>query len=199
MDINLEEKLQERNKDLIQTLKPCADRMENEWNANFTRKKPLRLGSTLTQNIYTALTKYPLMSTNEYNMLDEIDLETYYQYYMQFISTYSLFEVAHTKQLFCAYMRITVSKFNYLMEKSDNENLKEYANYINDNINGLIYASAETGNTDSRSALTRGKIKKDGQNLVEVREEVSVQVSQAETPEQLMARANKIFLESAKK
>ena len=96
-------------------------------------------------------------------------------------------------------MRITVSKFNYLMEKSDNENLKEYANYINDNINGLIYASAETGNTDSRSALTRGKIKKDGQNLVEVREEVSVQVSQAETPEQLMARANKIFLESAKK
>ena len=199
MDIKLEEKLQERNKDLIQALKPCADRMENEWNANFTRKKPLRLGSTLTQNIYTALTKYPLMSMNEYNMLDEIDLETYYQYYMQFISTYSLFEVANTKQLFCAYMRITVSKFNYLMEKSDNENLKEYANYINDNINGLIYASAETGNTDSRSALTRGKIKKDGQNLVEVREEVSVQVSQAETPEQLMARANKIFLESAKK
>ena len=199
MDINLEEKLQERNKDLIQTLKPCADRMENEWNANFTRKKPLRLGSTLTQNIYTALTKYPLMSMNEYNMLDEIDLETYYQYYMQFISTYSLFEVANTKQLFCAYMLITVSKFNYLMEKADNENLKEYANYINDNINGLIYASAETGNTDSRSALTRGKIKKDGQNLVEVREEVSVQVSQAETPEQLMARANKIFLESAKK
>ena len=199
MDIKLEEKLQERNKDLIQTLKPCADRMENEWNANFTRKKPLRLGSTLTQNIYTALTKYPLMSMNEYNMLDEIDLETYYQYYMQFISTYSLFEVANTKQLFCAYMHITVSKFNYLMEKSDNENLKEYANYINDNINGLIYASAETGNTDSRSALTRGKIKKDGQNLVEVREEVSVQVSQAETPEQLMARANKIFLESAKK
>ena len=99
MDINLEEKLQERNKDLIQTLKPCADRMENEWNANFTRKKPLRLGSTLTQNIYTALTKYPLMSMNEYNMLDEIDLETYYQYYMQFISTYSLFEVANTKQL----------------------------------------------------------------------------------------------------
>ena len=77
--------------------------------------------------------------------------------------------------------------------------MKEYAEYINDNINGLIYASAETGNCDSKSALTRGKIKKDGQNMVEVREEVNVNVTQTESPEQLMAKVNKIFQLTSKK
>lgn len=199
MDIKLEEKLKARNDELFVKLKPKYEEANQQFLLNDARKKPLRVGSMLTQNIYTALATYPLMTLGEFEMLDEIDLETFYQYYMQFIAEYSLFEVASTKQLFCAYMRITVSKFNYLMEKTQNENLKEYANYINDNINGLIYASAETGNTDSRSALTRGKIKNDGQNLVELRDEVSVQVSQVESPEQLLAKANKIFLESYKK
>lgn len=199
MDIKLEEKLKARNEELFLKLKPKYEEANQQFLLNDARKKPLRVGSMLTQNIYTALATYPLMTLGEFEMLDEIDLETFYQYYMQFIAEYSLFEVASTKQLFCAYMRITVSKFNYLMEKSQNENLKEYANYINDNINGLIYASAETGNTDSRSALTRGKIKNDGQNLVELRDEINVQVSQVESPEQLLAKANKIFLESYKK
>lgn len=199
MDIKLEEKLKARNDELFLKLKPKYEEANQQFLLNDARKKPLRVGSMLTQNIYTALATYPLMTLGEFEMLDEIDLETFYQYYMQFIAEYSLFEVASTKQLFCAYMRITVSKFNYLMEKSQNENLKEYANYINDNINGLIYASAETGNTDSRSALTRGKIKNDGQNLVELRDEINVQVSQVESPEQLLAKANKIFLESYKK
>lgn len=199
MDIKLEEKLKARNDELFAKLKPKYDEASQQFSLNATRKIPMRVGNMITQNIYTALATYPLMSTSEFEMLDEIDLETFYQYYMQFIAEYSLFEVATTKQLFCAYMRITVSKFNYLMEKTQNENLKEYANYINDNINGLIYASAETGNTDSRSALTRGKIKNDGQNLVELRDEISVQVSQIETPEQLLAKANKIFLENSKK
>ncbi len=199
MDIKLNEKLKARNKELCEMLKPKYDEASEQFELNNARKKPLRVGSMLTQNIYTALATYPLMSQGEFDMIDEIDLETFYQHYMQFISEYSLFEVASTKQLFCAYMRITVSKFNYLMEKTQNENLKEYANYINDNINGLIYASAETGNTDSRSALTRGKIKNDGQNLIEVRDEVNVQVSQVESPEQLLSRANKIFLQSYKK
>lgn len=196
---DLSSQLAERNSQLFITLKPKYDEANKQFELNDERKKPLRVGAMLTQNIYTALSAYPLMALSEFENIDEFDLETYYQYYMQFIAEYSLFEVASTKQLFCAYMRITVSKFNYLMEKSQNENLKEYANYINDNINGLIYASAETGNTDSRSALTRGKIKNDGQNLVEVRDEISVQVSQVESPEQLLAKANKIFLESYKK
>lgn len=199
MDINLEEKLKERNDELFSALSDSYEQAVEQFDRNDTRKKPLRFGNMLTQHIYTELTAYPLMPTSDFEMLDEIDLETFYQYYMRFISRYSLFEVANTKQLFCAYMRITVDEFNFLMSKSTNENVKKYANYINDNINGLVYASAETGNTDSRSALTRGKIKNDGQNLVEVREEVSVNVTQTETPEQLLAKANKIFLQSTKK
>lgn len=196
---NLGEELEERNENLFKILQPTYEDAVSQFKQNDVRKKPLRLGGMLTQNIYTALATYPLMPPMVFDLLDEYDLEQYYLYYMRFISKYSLFEVANTKQLFCAYMRITVWKFNSLMENTQNENLKEYANYINDNINGLIYASAETGNTDSRSALTRGKIKNDGQNLIEVRDEVSVQVSQIETPDQLIAKVNKIFIDSGKK
>lgn len=199
MKYELEKDLQQRNKELIKIIEPYYHNVQEEWVANSNRRVPLRFGSMLTQHIYTALARYPLMTQSEFEMIDVVDLETYYQYYMEFISEYSLYEVASTKQLFCSYMRITVAKFNFLMESCTDDNLKEYANYINDNINGLIYASAETGNIDSRSALTRGKIKNDGQNLVQVKEEVNINVSQAETPEQLLAKAQKNFLLATKK
>ena len=199
MTNELDKSLEKRNEELWKTLEKCEMQAQGEYDANMDRKKPIRVGSMMTQNIYTALSKYPLMSANEFQGIDEYDLATYYQYFMEFIARYSLFEVATTKQLFCAYMRITVSKFNSLIDNTTDERLKEYADYINDNINGLIYASAETGNCDSKSALTRGKIKKDGQNMVEIREEVNVNVTQTESPEQLMARANKIFQIVSKK
>jgi hypothetical protein len=184
---------------LWESLVSIEKQAQDEYDANMARKRPIRVGNMLTQNIYSVLSRYPLMTLNEYSNIDEFDLATYYQYYMDFIARYSLFEVATTKQLFCAYMRITVSKFNTLIEQSNDERLKEYAEYINDNINGLIYSSAETGNCDSKSALTRGKIKKDGQNMVEIREEVNVNVTQTESPEQLMAKAQKIFQLASKK
>lgn len=198
MIYDLDETLKNRNQELFDKLMPKVREAEREFENNDDRKKPLRVGNMLTQNIYTALTRYHLMSNEEFAHIDNIDLETYYQYYMDFISEYSLFEIASTKQLFCAYMRITVSKFNYLMENTPNEALKEYANYINDNINGLIYASAETGNVDSKSALTRGKIKKDGQNLVEVKEEIALNISDIKSPEQILAEAKKSFLLASK-
>ena len=199
MTNELDKYLEQRNQELWNTLEKYEQQAQGEYDANMDRKKPIRVGSMMTQNIYTALSKYPLMSLNEFENLDEFDLAIYYQYFMEFIAKYSLFEVATTKQLFCAYMRITVSKFNSLITTTNDEALKEYAEYINDNINGLIYASAETGNCDSKSALTRGKIKKDGQNMVEVREEVNVNVTQTESPEQLMAKVNKIFQLTSKK
>lgn len=199
MTNNLEKDLQERNEQLWESLVGIERQAQEEYDANMARKRPIRVGNMLTQNIYSVLSRYPLMTSSQYENIDEYDLATYYQYYMDFIARYSLFEVATTKQLFCAYMRITVSKFNTLIEQSNDERLKEYAEYINDNINGLIYASAETGNCDSKSALTRGKIKKDGQNMVEIREEVNVNVTQTESPEQLMAKAQKIFQLVSKK
>lgn len=193
MTNNLEKDLQARNEQLWESLAGIEAQAQDEYDANKDRKRPIRVGNMLTQNIYTVLARYPLMTTSQFENMDEFDLATYYQCFMEFIARYSLFEVATTKQLFCAYMRTTVSKFNLLIEQSNDERLKEYAEYINDNINGLIYASAETGNCDSKSALTRGKIKKDGQNMVEIREEVNVNVSQTETPEQLLAKAHKVF------
>lgn len=194
MIYDLDTTLQNRNKELIETLMPKYREAQREFENNEDRKKPMRVGHMFTLNIYTALTHYSLMSNEEFAGIDQIDLETYYQYYMDFISEYSLFEIASTKQLFCAYMRITVSKFNYLMESATNESLKEYANYIYDNINGLTFSSAETGNSDSKSALTRGKIKKDGQNLVEVKEEIAFSVAETKSPEQILAEAKKSFL-----
>lgn len=162
--------LEERNKELEEYLEPHYEKLYEEYIANLERKKPLNIkfGNRFTQFIIAGLSRYPLMTPKEFMSLTAEDLQEYYQKYMELITQYNVFEISSTKQLFCAYMRITVPKFNQLAsEKNTDVGLREYAIYINDNINGLIFSSAETGNIDSKSALSRAKIKGAGQDMFE--------------------------------
>jgi hypothetical protein len=190
------DKLDDRNQELFAELQGTFERFRNELETNNNKAKPqiLRLGNRFTQVILTALSKYPLMSNNEFNKIDSDVLQDYYQKYMEFLSHYDIFEVPSTRQLFCAFMRITVSKFIWIKDKAINEELREYAEYINDNIDGLIFASAETGNTDGRNALARAKIKTSGQGMVQNAYETTINVvSKSDTPEQIIAQARKLL------
>lgn len=195
-DGNLIDLLQERNDKLFQKLDPHAEKLKEEYFINAERKKPLslRLGHRFSQIIYMALANEPLMGIVDFSNINAEILQDYYQKYSELLCRYILFEVPSTRQLFCAFMRITVEKYLYLIEKTTDEQLREYANYINDNLSGLIFSGAEMGNGDSKSILSRGKMKKEGQGMVENAFEGTLNLNEGTAPpEQLMAQVRKLL------
>lgn len=193
---NLIDLLQERNDNLFKILDTHAEKLKAEYYINAERKKPLplRLGHRFSQIIYMALADEPLMGMVDFTNINADVLQDYYQKYCELLCRYILFEVPSTRQLFCAFMRITVEKYLFLLEKTTDEQLKEYANYINDNLTGLIFSGAEMGNGDSKSILSRGKIKKEGQGMVENAFEGTLNFNEVTAPpEQLMAQVKKLL------
>lgn len=201
MKINVKEKsvfgdiLSERCKAVRKQLKPKYEQLRQEYEDNLSRMKPLNIkfGFRMTQHIYAALSTYPLMSIVEASNISALDLQFIYGEYMDFIAEYSLLEVVSTKQLFAAFMRITVAQFNALM-KSEDKDMAAIANYINDNITGLAFASAETGNGNSTATIKRAKIKDDGQGLIETSEDYANKIAERVVDAQLLfARAQKLL------
>lgn len=186
--------LDNKNKDLTKALEPICKWAYNELQSNAYRKKPVRVGNTVSQHIFTELSKYAPMSTRVFNSLEVGDFQHMFQKFMEFAQHFAIYEVPITKQFLCAYMGIAVTRFESILKDTNDSELKDYVDYINSTyLNGLLFASAESGNNDSKSVMTRGKIKEAGQNMRELKEELFVPIKPERTEEQLMEEVRKLI------
>jgi hypothetical protein len=121
---SLYDMLQQRNEDMYLDLYMKADEIKKTSVA--PKGGRMKMGNRLTTCLYSYFARQPLMRREDYVSLDHEDLGAYYSCYMQMLEHYEIFEVPSTRQLFSAYMGITVSKFIDLMNHSDPD-IKERA------------------------------------------------------------------------
>ena len=186
--------LWERNQNLIEQIAPRYNDLYQKYKENLSRMKPqnLKWGGQMTQYILTALSRLKPMSLEEYASMTWQDLSEWYTAYMDFLCNYTIFEIPSTRQLFCAYMGISVNKFIAWLTCS-NEDLKEKAIMINDDFNAIVFANAESSNNNASATLARGKIKDAGQGMVANADEISLRINQqAVNPQVRMIRADEI-------
>lgn len=187
---SLYDMLQQRNEDMYLDLYMKADEIKKTSVA--PKGGRMKMGNRLTTCLYSYFARQPLMRREDYVSLDHEDLGAYYSCYMQMLEHYEIFEVPSTRQLFSAYMGITVSKFIDLMSHSDPD-IKERALMINDSFDGQIFASAESGSNNATAALTRAKTKDVGQGHTVQKEELNLNITQTASPELLMQKARAII------
>ena len=187
--------LGERNASLVAKLQADYDKIYAQYLAG---KFKLKMGGRFSMCIYAELSKQRPMSRDDYVSMDVDTLTAYYYSYMQLLKNYNMLEIPSTRQLFCAYMGIPVTKFIDLLTHND-EDVKEKANMINDDFNGLVFANAEASNNNSAATIVRGKIKDSGQGMVQNADEVAIKVGTSASPELQLARAKEIVGEIYKK
>lgn len=186
--------LTNKNTELLTALKPICEWADNELSNNDSRKKPIRVGNAVSQHIFTELSKYSPMANRVFDSMDVHDFQHMFQKFMEFAQNFAIYEVPITKQFLCAYMGIAVTRFDSILKNDNDSELKEYVDYINSTyLNGLLFASAESGNNDSKSIITRGKIKEAGQNMRELKEEIYLPPKPERTEAQLMEEFRKLL------
>ena len=152
-------------------------------------------GSRLATCLFAFLAKEPMMSRSNYANLDVTDLSAYFCAYMEMLEHYNYYEPSNTKQLFSAYIGVTVAKFNDLMDASDPD-LKEKAVQISDIIDGMIFAQAESSQNNASATLQRSRIKGAGQGHTMAQDDINLLVTPQTDPKIMIERAKQLVLEA---
>lgn len=192
--VQLNDFLEERNQRLYDVVDEKAEQIKIE---STTAKGRSRMGAKLSTVLYTYFAKEPLMSRATYVNLDGADINTYFAYYMEMLSHYNEFEVSSTRQLFCQYMRISVAKYNDLMNSADVD-IQESMAQVNDTIDGLIFAQAESSSNNATATLTRARTSEVGQGHTVQKEEITFNTGDKVPTALLLQKAQQIMAEKQK-
>lgn len=163
------DRLAERNDEIIGKLKNSLDMLLKEKKENECRRRPqpIRFGYRFEMQLNCVLRQYGIMTADEVCKIDYDTIENNFYKYLDLIRYYNqFFEVPCFKQDFCAFFRINERIYRKL-ETSQDEDIKNLMQSINDTWIGLGFAAGEAGNMDSKAIMSRLKIKDSGQNLVE--------------------------------
>lgn len=199
--VTIADEIRELNEKLKAAIQPKIANIMAEYELNIQSRKPrnIKFGGRATQAILTELSRLTPMSRADYVAMDYEDLSAWYTGYMEFLYNYAMLEVPPTRQLFCAYMGISVSKFVDLMNDDSDFERKEKAIMINDDFNAMVFSQAESSNNNSRAILTRAKIKEAGQGLIKQTDEVNINMQNIVSPEILMQKVHEIINNQRKK
>lgn len=144
-----------RNKEIKENLAEILGEFRGEKEAMALLKKSPKLGYRFTKQIYYVLSKYPIMSVEDFANIDYDTLNDYWQKYNELTAYYNrYFEIVDNKQLFECFMRINSRQYSQL-EKSDDEDIRNLMNSINSAFVGLGFIAAESGNADVKGVNQR--------------------------------------------
>lgn len=189
--------LKERNERMFAELETKATEIIE---TSTTAKGIKAMGGRMTTCLLTFFSKIPMMSRADYVALDYESLSAYFTCYLEMLEHYNRFEIPSTKQLFCAYMGITVSKFMDLLQDNSDLDRQEKAIMINDAFNGTLFAYAESSGNDAKATIARGQIKDSGQGMVFKTEDININVAnQSTSPELAMEQLQRKVAEIAQK
>lgn len=160
---------EEQNKTILQKMESFIDVLKTEKIVNDARSKPqnIKFGSRFYVKLMSVLSEFDLISEQEFDEFDKETLRRGFESFMELIAVFNTdFEVPINKQLLYAYLRINSRMYEKLENHEDRE-IKNIVQSFNDRLIGIGFASSEAGNTDSKSVMSRMKIRRDGMGLVE--------------------------------
>ena len=131
------DELYERNEEIKENLAEILEEFRAEQNANRALKRNEKLGYRFSKQLFLELAKYPLMTVEQFASIDYDILYDYWLKYLQLTAYYNrYFEIVDSKQLFQAFCGINGRQYLQL-EKSEDEDIRNLMNSINNAILGL--------------------------------------------------------------
>ena len=118
-------------------------------------KRNEKLGYRFSKQLLLELSKYPPMSVEKFTNLDYDALNDIWIHYLQLTAYYNrYFEIVDNKQLFQCYAQINSRQYS-ILEKSEDEDIRNLMISINSAFIGLGFIAAESGNADVKGVNQR--------------------------------------------
>lgn len=193
--------LEKRNEEIKVALAPILDEFLEEKALNTALKKTDKLGYRFTKQIHLALSKYGQMSAEAVVKLDYDTLNAFWLAYLDLIAYYNrFFEIVDNKQTLMTYIGIN-SRIYSQLQKSQDEEIKNLMQLIEDSFVGMGFVATESGNASASAIKQRLGAKDVGHNVVSATDEMLAGAISGETmsPEEIMRNIQSITGGSPKK
>ena len=184
---NIVDELKLRNEEIKEKLAPILQEFMDEKEKMLALKKPIKLGYQFTKQIYLALAGYGLMSAEKFVKLEYEDIFDIWLKYLDLTAYYNrYFEIVDNKQLLCAFAGWNTRQYSEL-EKSDNEDIRNLMNTINNAFVGLGFVAGESGNADVKAVNTRLRANGEaGHSVISASEDKLIEKVEAKSAAQIM-------------
>lgn len=186
--------LEKRNEEIKKSLEPILDEFLAEKVQNAALKKTDKLGYRFTKQIHLALSKYGQMSAEAVVKLDYDTLNAFWLAYLDLIAYYNrFFEIVDNKQTLMTYIGIN-SRIYSQLQKSQDEEIKNLMQLIEDSFVGMGFVATESGNASASAIKQRLGAKDVGHNVVSATDEMLAGAISGETmtPEEIMRNIQSI-------
>ena len=164
--------LADRNEEIKANLQGRIDTLIAEQELD--KKGKRKYGFRAMMQIEDELMKSPLMSAEKFASLDCDDVEYYWRSFHSLIADYNMyFEIVPTKQTFMLYMGINSRMYKKLLRGGDNEDedIKDYMEFIEDRLVGKAFTAGESGNADVKAVSSRLSAKDVGHSVISASED----------------------------
>lgn len=186
--------LEKRNEEIKKSLEPILDEFLKEKTLNATLKKTDKLGYRFTKQIHLALSRYGQMSAEAVTKLDYDTLNAFWLSYLSLIAYYNVFfEIVDNKQTLMTYIGIN-SRIYTQLQKSQNEDIRNLMQLIEDSFVGMGFVATESGNASASAIKQRLGAKDVGHNVVSATDEMFAEKIGGETmtPDEIMRNIQSI-------
>lgn len=187
------DELAERNKAIICNLEERIEMLKTEQNADSKGKR--KYGFRAMMQIEDELMKSPLMSAEKFSALDCDDVEYYWRSFHALIAHYNmLFEIVPTRQTFMLYMSINSRMYKNLLRGGDNddEDIKDFMEFIEDRLVGKAFTAGESGNADVKAVSSRLSAKDVGHSVISASEDKLIDEVAKSSPTDMFRRLEAI-------
>lgn len=190
---NIVDELEIRNEEIKQKLAPTLREFIDEKEKMLALKKPIKLGYQFTKQIYLVLAGYGLMSAEKFVKLEYEDIFDIWLKYLDLTAYYNrYFEIVDNKQLLCAFAGWNTRQYSEL-EKSDNEDIKNLMNTINNAFVGLGFVAGESGNADVKAVNTRLRANGEaGHSVISASEDKLIEKVETKSASQIMQELSEL-------
>lgn len=185
--------LAERNEEIKAKLQPILDDFLKEKDDMMILKKPVNLGYRFTKQLHYVLSTYGQMSAEAVARLDCETIQDFWLKYLELTAWCNrFFEVVDNKQLFMAFAGLN-NRIYMQLEKSDDEDIRNLMQSINDSFIGLGFSASESGNASPSAIKQRLGAKNVGHSVVSASEElIADKLAQQSTPRDIIREVEKI-------
>lgn len=147
--------LAKRNEEIKEKLQDVLDEFLAEKKTMIELKKPANLGYRFTKQLHYVLSTYGQLSAEQVARLDYDTINDYWLKYLDLTAYYNIFfEIVDNKQLFMAFFGIN-NRIYTKLEKSDDEDIRNLMQSINDSFIGLGFTASESGNASAAAVRQR--------------------------------------------
>lgn len=186
--------LEKRNEEIKKSLEPKLEKFLEEKAQNAVLKKTDKLGYRFAKQIHLELSKYGRMSAEAVARLDYDTIDAYWLGYLALTAHFNeFFEIIDNRQLFITYMGIN-SRIYEQLQKSQDEDIKNLIQFIEDSFIGFGFMATESGNASASAIKQRLGAKGAGHSVISASEEMLANAVSGDTksPAELMREIERI-------